>query len=92
MDYNEFQRHIGKAGLRLNEFATLMQMTPTSLSNYRKKGEVPMHLAVIAVLLGEMVDNGLDFRKALAAIKIEPKKPRGTVFKGKTGDDSSDAK
>lgn len=78
MNYDEFQRHIGKAGLKLQEFASLMQMTPTALSNYRKKGEVPMHLAVIAVLLGEMADNGIDYRIALSKIVIAPKKPRGT--------------
>lgn len=77
MDYDEFQRHIGKAGLKLQEFASLMQMTPTALSNYRKKGQVPMHLAVIAVLLGELADNGIDFRTALAKIAITPKKARG---------------
>ncbi len=77
MDYNEFQRHIGKAGLKLNEFASLMQMTPTALSNYRKKDLVPVHLAVIAVLLGEMADNGLDFRTAIGKIDITPKKARG---------------
>lgn len=77
MNYDEFQRHIGKAGLKLQEFASLMQMTPTALSNYRKKGEVPVHLAVIAVLLGEMADNGIDYRELLAKIEITPKKPRG---------------
>lgn len=90
MDYNEFQRHIGKAGLRLNEFASLMQMNPVSLSNYRQKGEVPMHLAVIAVLLGEMADRGIDYRPMLSAIKITPKKSRGVEFKGKVADDTAD--
>ena len=84
MEYDEFQRHIGKAGLKLQEFASLMQMTPTSLSNYRKKGGVPMHLAVIAVLLGEMADHGIDFHSALSVIKIASKKSRGIVFKGKS--------
>lgn len=82
MDYNEFQRNIGKAGLKLNEFANLMQMTPASLSNYRQKGLVPMHLAVIAVLLGEMADRGIDYREMLSKIEITPKKPRGAGAAG----------
>lgn len=82
MDYDEFQRHIGKAGLTLQQFANLLQMNHVSLSNYRKKGKVPMHLAVISVLLGEMVDNGIDYRKALAKIAITPKKPRGAGVEG----------
>jgi hypothetical protein len=77
MDYDEFRRHIGKAGLQMKEFAGLIQMSPTALSNYRKKNEVPTHLAVIAVLLGELVDNQIDYRAALAKISLSPKKPRG---------------
>lgn len=90
MDYNEFQRHIGKAGLKLQEFANLMRMSPTSLSNYRKQEEIPMHLAVIAVLLGEMADHGIDFRSALAAIKITPKKARGITSIGKSAEENND--
>lgn len=81
MNYDEFQRHIGKAGLKMQEFAYLLRMSPTALSNYRKKGEVPVHLAVIAVLLGELVDNGIDYHKAIEKIVISPKKPRGASLK-----------
>ncbi|WP_313631844.1 XRE family transcriptional regulator [Massilia timonae] len=65
MTYEEFQRHIGKAGLKLYEFAHLMGMNPISISNKRRQG-VPTHLAVIAVLLGEMAERGIDFRELLA--------------------------
>jgi hypothetical protein len=77
MGYDEFRRHIGKAGLQMKEFAGLIHMTPTALSAYRKKNEVPTHLAIIAVLLGELVDNQIDYRPALAKITLSPKKPRG---------------
>jgi len=77
MDYDEFRRHIGKAGLQMKEFATLIHMTPTALSSYRKKSEVPTHLAIIAVLLGELADNQIDYRPSLAKISLSPKKPRG---------------
>jgi hypothetical protein len=76
MNYDEFQRHIGKAGLKLHEFATLMDMSHVSVSNYRKKGEVPRHLAMIAALVGEMAERGIDYREILSKIDISPKKPR----------------
>lgn len=82
MTYMEFQRHIGKAGLTVRGFADLIKMNRVSLSNCSKKGEVPSHLAVIAALMGEMADKGLDFRAILERIDITPKKPRGA---GKTG-------
>lgn len=85
MTYEEFQRHIGKAGLTNIEFAQLVKMNRISLSNYGKKGEVPSHLAVIAALLGEMADRKIDYRSVLARIDIVPKKPRGAGKSGKFG-------
>ncbi|MGZ4957633.1 MAG: hypothetical protein ACXV7J_00135 [Methylomonas sp.] len=87
MTYEEFQRHIGKAGLTIREFAELIKMNRISLSNYGKKGEVPSHLAVIAVLLGEMSDRQINYREALSQIDIAPKKPRGAGKAGKFGGD-----
>lgn len=80
MNYDEFLRHLGKAGLKAHEFAGLMRMSATSLSNYRKKGETPFHLAVIAVLLGEMADKKIEFRTLFSTIPGAPKKARGLGF------------
>lgn len=85
MTYEEFQRQLGKAGLTIKAFAELVKMNRVSLSNYAKQGEVPSHLAVIAVLLGEMADQGIDFRRVLARISISPKKPRGNGRRGRFG-------
>lgn len=85
MTYDEFQRHVGKAGLTIKAFAELMGMNRVSVSNLAKKGEVPTHLAVIAALLGEMADKGIDFREVLSRIDISPKKPRGAGRHGQFG-------
>lgn len=87
MNYEEFQRHIGKAGLTLKEFAELNRMNRVSLSNLAKKGEVPSHLGIIAALLGEMKDKGVDFREVLSRIHILPKKARGGGKGGRFGGD-----
>lgn len=65
MTYDELQRNIGKAGLKSNEFARLLGMNPISISNMRKRGSVSRQVAVVAVLLGEMADRGIDFRELL---------------------------
>lgn len=70
MDYIEFRRHLGKAGLTINEFSTLINVRPNSISNYKKKGNVPKEYAVIAVLAGEAADHGIDFRNTLAKFGI----------------------
>ena len=87
MTYDEFHRHIGKAGLTIKAFAELVRMNRISISNLAKKGEVPTHLAVIAALLGEMADMGVDYRAVLARIDIAPKKPRGAGISRKFGGD-----
>ncbi|WP_288128479.1 XRE family transcriptional regulator [Thiomonas sp.] len=65
MTYTEFKRQLGKAGLTVRAFAALMGQTPNSITNYASKGQVPTHLAIIATLMAEMVDAGIDFRLAL---------------------------
>ncbi len=70
MNYKEFRRHLGKAGLTINEFSALIRVRPNSISNYAKKGNVPDVYAVIAVLAGEATDHGIDFRNALAKFGI----------------------
>ncbi len=83
MTYEEFQRHVGKAGLTLKEFAELVQMNRASISNLSKKGEIPSHLAVIACLLGEMAEQRIEFRSALARLDIRRKKPRGSAARAR---------
>ncbi len=85
MTYDEFHRHVGKAGLTIREFADLVKMNRISLSNCSKKGEVPSHIAVIVALLGEMAERKIDFRDVLSRIDISPKKPRGAGRPGTFG-------
>ena len=70
MNYAEFRRHLGKAGLTINEFSALMEVRPSSISNYAKKPLVPRQYAVIAVLLGDAADRGVDFRELLTRFGI----------------------
>ena len=70
MDYKEFRRHLGKAGLTINEFSALINVRPNSISNYAKKASVPAAYAVIAVLTGEAADHGIDFRNNLSRFGI----------------------
>ena len=82
MTYEEFLRQLGKAGLTVKEFAKLIRMNRVSISNNAKSGKVPSHLAVIACLMGEMGERGIDYRDALSRIEIEPKKAQGAAAKG----------
>jgi hypothetical protein len=59
VDYQEFKRQVNKAGLQINEFAALIDVHATSLSKYSNEDEVPPKYAVLAVLLGDVVDRKL---------------------------------
>lgn len=85
MNYEEFQRQLGKAGLTVREFATLVRMNRNSVTNCARKREVPSHLAVIVTLMGEMAEHQIDFKGVLSRVEIAPKKPRGGAVKGRFG-------
>ena len=89
MTYNEFKRQAGKAGLSVREFAETIKLTPNSVTNYAMRNEVPTHLAIIVTLMGEMAEHGLDFKKALGRIGIEPNKPRGARQFGRSSEPAS---
>ncbi len=85
MTYEEFRRQLGKAGLTVKAFAVLIKQSPNSITNYATHGEVPPHLAIIAALMGEMAESGLDYRATLGRIDFESSKPRGGAIKGQFG-------
>lgn len=77
MNYAEFRRQLGKAGISIKDFAALLRLQPTSISGYARSGKVPGHLAIIAALMAEMADSGLDYRMVVERLELEPNKPRG---------------
>lgn len=87
MNYEDFIISLGKAGLSVRRFADLMGMKPNSISNNKKKGEVPIHLAVIASLLAEMSARNIDFEPIFNRLQPSRKKPRGSARPGKFAGD-----
>lgn len=72
MLYAEFRRHLGKAGMTINDFAAYLCIRPASVSNYSKSGSVPRAYAIIAVLLGEAADRGVNGAQLLRNFGIAP--------------------
>ena len=80
MRYEEFRRHIGKAGLTNKQFAKLVAINDKSISNLAKLGKVPNHLAIIALLMGELADNGMEFKTKVEKLCLQKAEPRGKGF------------
>lgn len=86
MPYAEFLAELERAGLSVRSFADLIGMNPNSITNYAGRGELPQHIALVAVLVAEMAVGGLDYRNAIS--KVAPtKKPRGATRRGHFGGD-----
>lgn len=90
MTYEEFRRHLGKAGLTNKEFAAMVKINRNSITNFKKDGVVPDHWAIVAMLMGVMADNALDFKVPLSRIEIDQKKTRGGAEKGRWGGSRQD--
>jgi hypothetical protein len=76
MNYDELIRNIGKAGLSVKEFAILLKANPNSITNLKNKDYVPKNLAIIAILLGEMVDKGLEYKYLFEKLDLQEQKAR----------------
>lgn len=85
MNYKTFRSHLGRAGLTNKDFAELVMLNSKSITNYRKDDHVPEHWAIVALLMGELAGNELEFRHLIRRMEIEPNKVRGSAAKGRWG-------
>jgi hypothetical protein len=85
--YEDFLGELNKAGLSVKRFADLIGMQPNSVSNNKKRGEVPVHLALIASLLAEMSAHQIDYEPVMARVQPLKKRPRGAAVEGRFAGD-----
>jgi hypothetical protein len=88
MKYEELIRNIGKAGLDVKQFADLIKANPNSITNLSLKDVMPKNIAIIAVLLGELVDKGIEYKPLFEKMDLKEQKARRksddkTLFKKK---------
>ena len=85
MLYTDFLEELRKVGLSVREFAELVGMNPNSISNYARAGELPTHIAHIAVLVVGVSQLGGDYRRVMSRVERVRKKPRGAGRRGRFG-------
>ncbi len=56
-----------------------------SITNYAQVDLVPTHWAIVALLMGEMAGNGLEFKQLIQKLDIRKNKVRGAAAPGKFG-------
>ena len=65
MKYEAFKVELKRAKLSVKAFAEILDMNPTSITNYRRRGTVPKHLATIVVLLAALTERGISYHEIL---------------------------
>lgn len=85
--YEDFLVELNKAGLSVKRFADLIGMQPNSVSNNKKRGEIPVHLALIATLLAEMSARQINYEPVMARVQPLKKRARGAAVEGRFAGD-----
>lgn len=83
MKYEVFCEELRQAGLSGRGFARLLKLNPNSIPNYKARGEVPSHLAVIASLIRALYDAGINYEAVIAQVQIAKKAPRGVGIRSR---------
>jgi len=87
MNYDTFKSCAQQAGLGIKDFAAYVGMNHRSISNYSKKGAVPDHLAIIALLLMELRRHDIEIAGLLTKMNWSERQlrlPQKGEFRGRS--------
>ncbi|MDD3591315.1 MAG: hypothetical protein PHO65_01590 [Sulfurovum sp.] len=90
MTFIEFKKLLLDAEITLPKFSKLIKVSEKNLQSYRKKGEVPNAIAVIAVSFATMHQAGIDYRSMVDALELKAKVKKGAGFAKNSKKESSD--
>ncbi len=80
MTFIEFKKQLLDAEISLPKFSKLIKVSEKNIQSYKKKGEVPNTIAVIATCFATMHKQDLDYRATIEALGLEAKIKKGAGF------------
>ena len=80
MTFIEFKKLLLDAEITLPKFSKLIKVSEKNLQSYKKKGEVPNTIAVIATCFVALHREGHDYRSMINALELKPKTKKGVGF------------
>ena len=90
MTFIEFKKLLLDAEITLPKFSKLIKVSEKNLQSYKKKGEVPNTIAVIATCFAKLHDEGHDYREMINTLELKAKTKKGAGFsKEKNSEESS---
>lgn len=83
MTFVEFKKLLLDAEITLPKFSKLIKVSDKNLQSYKKKGEVPNAIAVVAQCFATMHQQGMDYRNAIEALELKAKTKKNSGFANK---------
>ena len=80
MTFIEFKKLLLDAEITLPKFSKLIKVSEKNLQSYKKKGEVPNTIAVIATCFAKLHQEGYDYRSMINALELQAKTKKGAGF------------
>ena len=84
MTFIEFKKLLLDAEISLPKFSNLIKVSEKNIQSYKKKGEVPNPIAVIATCFAVMNKDNIPYRDMIEELKLEAKTKVGAGFKKKS--------
>lgn len=84
MTFIEFKKLLLDAEITLPKFSKLIKVSDKNLQSYKKKGEVPNAIAVIAACFAKLKQEGIDYRPVIEALELKAKTKKGAGFAKKS--------
>jgi len=84
----EFKKQLLDAEISLPKFSKLIKVSEKNIQSYKKKGEVPNAIAVVATCFAHMHQTGVDYRNLIEALGLEAKTKKGAGFAKKEKEDT----
>ena len=86
MTFIDFKKLLLDAEISLPKFAKLIKVSEKNIQGYKKKGEVPNTIAVIATCFAMMNKDSIDYKAMINALNLQAKTKKGAGFAKKEKD------
>lgn len=80
MTFIDFKKLLLDAEITLPKFSKLIKVSEKNIQSYKKKGEVPNTIAVVATCFSHMHQHGLNYREIIESLNLQAKTKKGAGF------------
>ncbi len=80
MTFIEFKKLLLDAEISLPKFSKLIKVSEKNIQSYKKKGEVPNTIAVIAKCFAVMHNKNIDYKQKVESLELQAKTKKGAGF------------